>query len=168
MRLRVSSECVRVLFCATSLTMAWTASGHGWVTSPPSRQDHCARGRTSFDCGPVKYEPQSVEAPKGSWQCSGGSQFPILDQAAPWPVTSIQDVATFTWQLTAPHRTHSWEYFANGSAIQYVDGGNQAPPMSLSHTLSGLPHGRYTILARWNIADTPMAFYSCMDVQVSG
>ncbi|MEV8026238.1 hypothetical protein AB0O43_00005, partial [Cellulosimicrobium funkei] len=32
-----------------------------------SRQDNCAKGTTSFDCGSIKYEPQSDEAPKGSY-----------------------------------------------------------------------------------------------------
>src|SRR5690606_11312411 len=52
------------------VAVAPSASAHGWITSPPSRQDHCAKGTTSFDCGSIKYEPQSVEAPKGSMQCS--------------------------------------------------------------------------------------------------
>ncbi|MGQ4425104.1 hypothetical protein ACN6LL_007776, partial [Streptomyces violaceoruber] len=42
---------------------ASTASAHGWVTSPGSRQDQCAAG--IVDCGQIKYEPQSVEGPKG-------------------------------------------------------------------------------------------------------
>ena len=28
--------------------------------------------------------------------------------------------------------------------------------------------GRQTLLARWNIADTAMAFYSCVDLQIGG
>jgi predicted carbohydrate-binding protein with CBM5 and CBM33 domain len=76
--------------------------------------------------------------------------------------------ATFTWKLTAPHRTQSWEYFLNGTRIAFIDGAQQMPPYQLAHTLHGLPDGYHTILARWNIGDTPMAFYNCVDVFVSG
>ena len=42
---------------------AATASAHGYVNSPPSRQAQCAQG--TLPCGDIKYEPQSVEGPKG-------------------------------------------------------------------------------------------------------
>lgn len=165
---RIPLKSVQNLLCFSSLAISLPAIGHGWITSPPSRQDHCAKGRTSFDCGDIKYEPQSVEGPKGAWQCSGGSRFSILDTNGPWPVTTLGSQTTFTWQLTAPHRTQSWEYFMDGALIQYIDGGHQVPSYSVSHTLSSLPQGYHTIFARWNIADTPMAFYSCIDVFVGG
>lgn len=152
-----------------SVLSADVAFGHGWVTSPPSRQDHCAKGRTSFDCGQVRYEPQSVEAPKGAMSCSGGSSFSILDNhGLGWPVTNIGSTATVTWFCTACHRTRDWEYFVNGNRIGFFSGNNQQPSQTVSHTLSGLPAGRQRILARWNIGDTAMAFYACLDVQVGG
>jgi predicted carbohydrate-binding protein with CBM5 and CBM33 domain len=82
-------------------------------------------------------------------------------------VTQIGSKATFTWRLTASHRTQSWEYFINGTRIASIDGAQAMPGSQVSHTLQNLPEGYYTILARWNIADTPMAFYSCMDVMVT-
>ena len=45
------------------------ASAHGWITNPPSRQDQCFTGAVS-NCGPIQYEPQSVEAPKGRKKAS--------------------------------------------------------------------------------------------------
>ncbi len=39
------------------------AYAHGFVSSPPSRQARCAQG--AVQCGAIKYEPQSVEGPKG-------------------------------------------------------------------------------------------------------
>ncbi len=147
-----------------STSMLWA---HGWITSPASRQEHCARRATAFDCGPVQWEPQSVEAPKGALSCSGGSAFSILDGQGPWPVTQVGRSTTFTWKLTAPHRTQSWEYFLNGTRIGFVDGAQQIPGSEVSHTLQNLPDGYHTILARWNIGDTPMAFYNCVDVVVS-
>ncbi|CAM5705901.1 lytic polysaccharide monooxygenase [Streptomyces californicus] len=50
---------------------AGSASAHGYISSPPSRQAQCAAGTVS--CGSIKYEPQSVEGPKGLTSCSGGN-----------------------------------------------------------------------------------------------
>ncbi|MDR2997655.1 MAG: lytic polysaccharide monooxygenase [Microbacterium sp.] len=148
---------------------AVTAAGaHGWVTDPPSRQAQCAAGATSFDCGSIKYEPQSVEAPKGSMKCSGGNaEYAILDDASkPWPRTKIDSTATLTWNITARHSTSSWEYFVDGVPFAVFDGYNKQPDATVTHTLKNLPAGDHTILARWNVADTVNAFYNCMDVTV--
>src|SRR5690606_5779249 len=135
---------------------------------PPSRQDQCATGATSFDCGSIKYEPQSVEAPKGSMQCSGGSGYAILDdESKPWPRTTTGRDVTFQWKLTANHATSVWEYFVDGELFASFDGGNVQPPKDISHTLTGLPEGNHTILARWSVADTVNAFYSCVDLTVT-
>ncbi|WP_061961197.1 lytic polysaccharide monooxygenase [Demequina flava] len=143
------------------------AAAHGWVTSPPSRQDHCAAGTTSFDCGRIAYEPQSVEAPKGSMLCSGGSDFAVLDdESLPWPRTQTGTDVTFQWKLTAAHSTATWEYFVDGELFATYDQGGQQPPSNIQHTLTGLPEGDHTILARWNIADTAMAFYNCVDLTI--
>src|SRR5688572_10659700 len=107
-----------VLMFATvvaSLLSTNVVFGHGWITSPPSRQDSCAKHTTSFDCGQVQYEPQSVEGPKGSSLCSGGSSFTILDNhSLAWPVASGSNTQNFTWHCTACHVTRDWEYFVNG------------------------------------------------------
>ena len=145
------------------------AQAHGWITSPPSRADHCASGTVSFDCGGLQYEPQSVEAPKGSTQCSGGSGFTVVDDdSLPWPRTTIGGDTTFRWQITARHSTSTWEYFVDGQLFKTVDDGGAQPGATVEHTLSGLPAGDHTILARWNIADTVNAFYQCVDVTVTG
>lgn len=145
------------------------AEAHGWITSPPSRQDHCANGTTSFDCGAIKYEPQSVEAPKGSKQCSGGSGFDILDDSSkPWPRTTTGSSVTFQWKLTAAHNTSTWEYFVDGQLFKTYNQNGQQPPSNISHTLTGLPSGNHTILARWNVSNTAMAFYNCVDINVNG
>ena len=46
------------------------AFAHGYFSSPASRQAQCARGVVS--CGDIKWEPQSVEGPKGLRSCNGG------------------------------------------------------------------------------------------------
>jgi predicted carbohydrate-binding protein with CBM5 and CBM33 domain len=154
---------------AAPIVLAPAASAHGWITSPPSRQDNCAKGATSFDCGSIKYEPQSVEAPKGSKQCSGGGGFSILDDnSKPWPRKSVGSTVTFQWNLTAAHNTSTWEYFVDGTLHQTFSSGGQQPPSNISHTLTNLPSGNHTILARWNVSNTAMAFYNCVDITVGG
>lgn len=143
------------------------AYAHGWVVSPASRQQFCASNQAPLDCGDVKYEPQSVEAPKGSTLCSGGSRFNSLDAPVAWPTTSVGSDVNVTWKLTAPHRTATWNYFLDGQPFATVDEGNQIPAEFVTHTLQGLPSGRHTVLAVWNIGDTPMAFYSCIDLNVN-
>ena len=145
------------------------AQAHGWITNPPSRADHCATGTVSFDCGGLQYEPQSVEAPKGSTQCSGGTGFTVLDdESLPWPRTTVSGDATFKWTLTVQHRTSTWEYFVDGELFKTVDDGGTQPGATVEHTLTGLPAGDHTVFARWNISDTVNAFYQCVDVTVTG
>lgn len=150
------------------LATATGSSAHGWVTDPPSRAENCAAGTTSFDCGKIKYEPQSVEAPKGSLKCSGGApEYTVLDdETKPWPRKNIASTIDIKWNLTALHATQSWEYFLDGTLVKTVDAHGAKPTAVLSHRLTNLPRGQHTILARWNVADTPMAFYSCLDVNV--
>ncbi|WP_324786575.1 lytic polysaccharide monooxygenase [Streptomyces sp. H51] len=153
---------------AAVVTTASPASAHGWITSPPSRQDHCATGRVT-GCDGLQYEPQSVEAPKGSRLCSGGSRWRVLDdETKNWPVTPVSSTVTFQWRLTAAHSTSTWDYYVDGTLFKRFDQGNTQPPSNISHTLSGLPGGKHKILAVWNVADTPNAFYNCVDVQVGG
>ncbi|MGD3111350.1 lytic polysaccharide monooxygenase auxiliary activity family 9 protein [Streptomyces sp. YGL11-2] len=148
---------------------AGQASAHGYVSSPPSRQAQCAAG--TVECGPIKWEPQSVEGPKGLTSCSGGnSQFADLDDdSKPWQVTPIGSTQTFTWHFTARHATSNWQYFANGRKVAEFDGGGAQPPEEISHTVNfdGVT-GRQKILAVWNIADTANAFYACIDVSIGG
>jgi len=152
------------------LATGTAASAHGYVSAPPSRQALCAQ-RVVPDCGPIQFEPQSVEGPKGLKRCDGGlPQFSVLnDNSRAWPVRSVGRTVTFTWVFTARHRTSNWEYFIGNSRVAVVDGGNQQPAAVVDHRidLSAFP-GRHTLLAVWNIGDTPNAFYSCVDLFVGG
>lgn len=169
MRLR-STHLAAVVGAAAVLApvvVAPSASAHGWVTNPPSRQDLCGSGAVSFDCGGLQYEPQSVEAPKGSMKCSGGGGFSVVDdESLPWPRTQIGNTVTMKWKLTAQHATSTWEYFVDGVLHRTFDDGGAKPEAVVSHTLENLPAGDHTILARWNVADTANAFYACVDVTV--
>jgi predicted carbohydrate-binding protein with CBM5 and CBM33 domain len=155
----------------TSLFVAVSpASAHGYISSPPSRQANCASGAVA-NCGDIIYEPQSVEAPKGSTQCNGGgSRFAVLnDNSRAWPVATVGTTVTFNWVLTARHSTSTWEYFIGGTLLASFNDGGAQPGATKSHTVSmGGFRGRQTLLARWNIADTVNAFYSCVDLNIGG
>jgi chitin-binding protein len=153
-----------------SLLVAAPASAHGYVSAPPSRQALCANG-TVTGCGDIQWEPQSVEGPKGLRSCSGGnSRFAVLDNdARGWPATSVGTSTTFTWVFTARHATRDYEYYIGNTRLALFSGNGQQPPQTVSHqvNLAGFS-GRQKVLAIWNIADTPMAFYACIDVQIGG
>ncbi|GGM08554.1 lytic polysaccharide monooxygenase [Dactylosporangium sucinum] len=168
MRKTVLYPLVALGAAAGSLVVASPASAHGYVSSPPSRQALCAQGKVA-GCGPIQYEPQSVEGPKGLKSCNAGlSQFGVLDDdSRNWPATQVGTSVTFNWVLTARHATSTWEYFIGNTRVaQFNDGGKQ-PNATVSHQVSLAGYsGRQKILAVWNIADTANAFYNCVDVQI--
>ncbi len=171
MRMRNKIRSTAAVGAATALAFtlmpAGAASAHGYIDTPASRQAQCAAGTVS--CGPIQWEPQSVEGPKGLMSCSGGNEaFSELDDDNyGWDVTPVGTTATFDWTITAAHSTATWEYFIDGQLIESFDDGGAQPPWNFSHDvdLSGYS-GEQTVLARWNVADTPMAFYVCVDVNV--
>ncbi|MUL42345.1 chitin-binding protein [Streptomonospora sp. PA3] len=150
-----------------ALLPAGVASAHGYISSPPSRQAQCAAG--TVDCGQIKWEPQSVEGPKGLTSCSGGnSRFAELDDDRKgWAVTPVGRSVDFTWSLTAQHATATWEYYIGNDLLASFNDGGARPPATVTHNvdLSGYS-GHQTVLAVWNVADTANAFYACVDVNV--
>ncbi|MEU0846953.1 lytic polysaccharide monooxygenase auxiliary activity family 9 protein [Streptomyces flaveolus] len=147
---------------------AGNASAHGYISSPPSRQAQCAAGTVS--CGSIKYEPQSVEGPKGLMSCSGGnSAFAELDNDSKgWKVTPVSRTTSFNWRLTAQHATSTWQYYTGGRKIAEFNDGGARPGATVTHQVNfGSLTGRQKVLAVWNIADTANAFYACVDVNVS-
>ncbi|MEU8239772.1 lytic polysaccharide monooxygenase [Actinoplanes missouriensis] len=146
------------------------ASAHGYISSPPSRQANCASGAVS-GCGDIVYEPQSVENPKGSTQCNGGgSRFTVLnDNSKAWPAANVGSSVTFNWVITARHATSTWEYFIGNKLVASFNDNGAQPGASKSHTVNFSGYsGRQTVLARWNVADTINAFYSCVDLNFGG
>ncbi|MEU9558299.1 lytic polysaccharide monooxygenase auxiliary activity family 9 protein [Streptomyces fumanus] len=147
---------------------ASNASAHGYISTPPSRQAQCAAGTVS--CGSIKYEPQSVEGPKGLMSCSGGnSAFAELDNDSKgWKVTPVSRTTSFNWRLTAQHATSTWQYYASGRKIAEFNDGGARPGATVTHQVNfGSLTGKQKVLAVWNIADTANAFYACVDVNVS-
>lgn len=148
---------------------AGVANAHGYVSSPASRQAQCAQGVVA--CGEIKYEPQSVEGTKGLRSCSGGvGRFSELDDDGKgWQVHSVGRTVSFSWQLTAQHRTANWEYYIGNTRVGLVEGNNAIPSQSFSHSIDlGSFTGRQKLLAIWNIGDTAAAFYSCIDLDIGG
>ncbi|MCX4680950.1 lytic polysaccharide monooxygenase [Streptomyces sp. NBC_01433] len=147
---------------------ASSAGAHGYISSPPSRQAQCAAGTIS--CGEIKYEPQSVEGPKGLTSCSGGnSRFADLDDDSKgWRVSPVSRSQSFQWTLTARHSTSTWQYYAGGQKIAEFNDNGAQPGATVTHQVNFGSHtGKQKVLAVWNIADTSNAFYACIDVNVS-
>ncbi|MFF3763062.1 lytic polysaccharide monooxygenase [Streptomyces sp. NPDC001922] len=123
MRTRTRAAVVGLSLTGTLLLAAGSATGHGSPHLPVSRQVLCADGAVQ-DCGPIQWEPQSVEGPKGfplrgpadGTICSGGnSRFAQLDdpRGGTWPATAVTagERYTFSWRLTAPHATEDFRYY---------------------------------------------------------
>jgi len=148
---------------------AATASAHGYILSPPSRQAQCAQHTVS--CGDIQWEPQSVEGPKGLRNCHGNvDRFAELsDDSKPWKATSVGTQVSFTWTFTARHATKNFEYYIGNTRVADFEMNNAQPPATLTHPVNlGNVSGRVRLLAVWNIGDTANAFYSCVDLQVGG
>src|SRR3954447_5563972 len=138
MRRRYTLPALTVAAIVASLFVAVSpASAHGYISSPPSRQANCASGAVA-NCGDIIYEPQSVEAPKGSMQCNGGgARFAVLnDNNKGWVATSVGSSVTFTWTLTARHSTRDWEYFIGNTRVGFISDGGRQPGATVTHTVS--------------------------------
>ncbi|UZN03794.1 lytic polysaccharide monooxygenase [Cellulomonas sp. S1-8] len=167
-RLLLSVMAVLALtFAMLAVAPTSPAAAHGWISDPPSRQDLCYTGAIS-NCGPVMYEPWSVEAKKGSMQCSGGGRFTELDnESRTWPRQAVSTNETFTWDIVANHSTSTWEYFVDGVLHTTINDNGAMPPKRFTHQINNLPTGNHKIFVRWNIADTVNAFYQCIDAYIT-
>lgn len=186
---------VFVLTCLSMFLLADKASAHGYIDSPGSRGYLCKTGQNT-DCGAVMYEPQSLEAPKGfpaagpadGKIASAGGIFPKLDEqsATRWSKVNISaGQNTFTWKISANHRTTSWKYYITKAnwdpnapltrnsfdltPFCTVNYGGAQPPDTYSDTCNVPARtGYHVILAVWEIADTANAFYNVIDVNFGG
>lgn len=166
-------------------------NAHGYINNSRAA---LAKSGENKNAGPVQYEPQSVEAPGNYPQAgpadgqiaSGGGKFSALDAqtADRWTKVPMKGGKnTFTWTLTAPHRTSEWKYYitkkgwdpndplerSDFEQIGRVEGNGQVPLSTVTHTID-VPtdrQGYYVILGVWEIADTENAFYQVVDVQLS-
>lgn len=182
-----------LLLFACMLAFAKSVSAHGYVDDPASRAIQCKNGLNT-NCGPIIYEPQSLEGPKGfpaagpadgKIASAGLAGFSALDQqsATRWnKVNMTSGTNTFTWKFTARHATTSYRYFItkpdwNPNApltraqldltpFCTINGNGQQPPATLSHSCNVPARtGYHIILAVWDIADTQNAWYIAIDAQ---
>ena len=190
----VAGGIMLVMFVVT-LLFSGTVLAHGYIDSPSSRADLCAK-KVNKNCGFIIYEPQSLEAYKGfpaagpadGKIASANGAFPELDQqsATRWSKVNITPgTTTFHWTIEANHATTSWKYYitkqdwnpnAPLSRASFdltpfcnVDYKGKQPPHSYSDTCN-VPSrtGYQVILAVWEIADTANAFYNVIDVDFGG
>ncbi|UOY93304.1 lytic polysaccharide monooxygenase [Ectobacillus sp. JY-23] len=184
-----------VLFVLFSLfVFGKEAAAHGYIQSPASRSLLCQQGQ-NVNCGQIRYEPQSLEGIGGfpqtgpaDGQITGAGHYPELYEqtATRWLKVNLSGGAnTFTWKLTAAHRTKEWKYYitkkgwdpnkpiARGDldAMPFCsfNTGGAAPSSTVSHqcTVPTDRTGYYVILGVWEIFDTSNAFYQAIDVNLS-
>ncbi|MCY0923106.1 lytic polysaccharide monooxygenase [Streptomyces sp. H27-G5] len=172
-----------------------TASSHGYTDTPISRQKLCANKTVSncgqIQWEPQSAEglkgfPAAGPA-DGKICAAGNAQFAELDdqRGGTWPATRVNSGQSygFRWQFTANHSTTDFKYYVTKNGwdptrpltraaldpqpfltVAY----NGARPASTTVHQGAMPSGktgRHMILAVWTVNDTPMAFYSCSDVQ---
>ncbi|MBD0739282.1 lytic polysaccharide monooxygenase [Streptomyces sp. CBMA29] len=195
MRKKISAAVIGLGVAGSFVLATGSASSHGYISTPPSRQALCAAG-TVTNCGDIQYEPQSVEGPKGfpaggpadGKICSGAnSRFAQLDapRNGGWPATHLTggQSYTFTWKLTAQHSTTDFSYYLtkagydpkkpltramlNTTPFLKVPYNGSQPPTTVVHqgTIPSGLSGKQLIVGVWTIADTANAFYACADVQ---
>jgi len=181
-----------ILTCITLTVMAGAASAHGYIESPRSRSYECKLRST---CGEIQYEPQSVEGPDrypdsgptdGKIASAGIARFSALDAQSNnmWPRQKMDSGQnTFTWNLTAAHRSKDWRYFitkpnwdpnapiTRGSfeSEPFCVNTNSSPSLKESHSCN-VPErsGYHLILAVWDVGDTSNSFYQVIDAEFSG
>ncbi|MGX7420014.1 lytic polysaccharide monooxygenase [Carnobacterium gallinarum] len=169
-----------------------SASAHGYVSSPGSRAYKGSNlgGNLNTNVGQAQWEPQSIEAPKGTFitgklASAGLAQFSLLDEqtATRWHKSNISNgPLSLTWTLTARHSTANWQYYMtkkgwnpnqpldikNFDLIGQVNDNGAIPSSSVTHNVT-VPtdrEGYNVILAVWTINDTTNAFYQAIDVNV--
>ncbi len=189
----ISVGCASAIFisCIPQLVLA-----HGYISSPQSRSYFCKLG-SNANCGPVQWEPQSVEGPDrfpetgpddGKIASGGLSQFSQLNEqtATRWHKTSIQSGWNqINWHFTANHSTRDWRYYITKptwnpnqpltrnsfdlNPFCVADGNNRRPPVDITHNCY-VPErdGYHVILGVWDVGDTTNSFYQVVDVQVGG
>ncbi|WP_163834418.1 N-acetylglucosamine-binding protein GbpA [Spartinivicinus ruber] len=184
------------LALVSSIIIAQGVFAHGYVSQPESRSLKCKQG-DNVKCGPVQYEPQSVEGPDGfpnggpedgKIASAGLSQFSQLNEQTVnrWNKTNLKPGPNkFSWHFTANHVTKNFNYYitkpnwnpnAQLSRSSFdlqpfctIPGNNARPPVDVTHQCN-VPNrkGYHVILAVWDVGDTVMSFYQAIDVNING
>jgi N-acetylglucosamine-binding protein A len=169
---------------------------HGYLTDPPARSFLC-KGGGQTNCGPIQYEPQSLEGvsgfpsggpPDGRIASAGLGQYGAMDEqtSSRWIKRDITaGTRNFTWTHTANHVTRNYRYYLTRpgwnqnsplTRAQFdtqpfcvIDGGMRQPqPTSVQRCNVPQRSGYHVILSVWEIGDTTNSFYSVADVMFQG
>jgi chitin-binding protein len=186
-------ELKKIALAVATLTLSCGAMAHGYIESPQSRAYKCQLHENT-DCGPVQYEPQSVEKTSGfpagpfprDGELASGSipKFSPLDKQSMniWAKNPIKaGLNKFTWYHAAQHKTNNWRYYLtkqdwdvnkpltreafDTTPFCQVDGNGQMPSQRQTHDCN-VPQrtGYQVIYGVWEIADTANSFYQVVDV----
>ena len=170
------------------------AYSHAYLTT--SRAQLCQE-RQNLNCGPVIYEPQSLEGndgfpsegPKDGAIASAGrdGQWSLLNEQTPtrWKKVAMTSGSnTFQWNFKAVHRTKDYKYYItkqgwdstqplSRSAFDLapfcqVQGNNALPNQQENHHCT-VPNrtGYQVILGVWDVSDTAASFYNVIDAEFS-
>lgn len=211
---------------ASALAAAFALSGAGLVSAAPTtatgveavdnreREEFAAQPRHGFvgnaesdviarqamdantGLGPIEWEPQSLEAPKGfpeggpadgriaSAETAIGAS---LDEQSStrWAKNLIRPgEISIGWNFTAPHKTSKWHYYITKTGwdqnaplkrsefepLATVEHDGSAASGNSTHkvTVPDDHSGYHVILAVWDVADTDNAFYNVIDVDIDG
>ncbi|MFS7185501.1 N-acetylglucosamine-binding protein GbpA [Serratia proteamaculans] len=186
-------ELKKIALAVATLTLSCGALAHGYVESPQSRAYKCNL-QQNIDCGPVQYEPQSVEKdsgfPSGPLPRDGELASASIPNYSPldkqsmnmWAKNPIKaGINKFTWYHTAQHKTNNWRYYitkqnwdankpltreAFESAPFCQEEGHGQMPSQRQVTECNVPErsGYQVIYGVWEIADTANSFYQVIDV----
>lgn len=193
--MKLSHTC-RLALLGAGLLIQSSVWAHGYMSQPAARSFLCKQG-TNTNCGPIQFEPQSLEQ-KSGFPNGGPSdgriasadlgQFGNLDEqsSSRWTKRNISaGNQTFTWTLTAFHRTAGYRYYMTKQGWNpnapltrasfdlqpfcVIDSGNAVPPPVVNHQCN-VPQrsGHQIILGVWQIGDTVNSFYNVSDVMFSG
>lgn len=183
-----------VLMCVTALMSTFSYS-HAYITQ--SRAKLCQE-RQNINCGPVIYEPQSVEGADGfptTGPADGtiasagrGGQWSLLNEQTPtrWKKVALTSGSnTFNWHFTAVHRTKDFKYYITKqdwdssqplsrasfdlTPFCQIQGNNALPNADEAHTCTVPARTGYQIiLGVWDVSDTGASFYHVIDADFSG
>lgn len=170
---------------------------HGYMSYPKSRavvcRDQQMGGAIQWEPQSVEAAKgfPTYGPPDGQLASGGHARFGVLDgvrdpKGDPWWANPIRAgaIVQWDWWLTASHETTGFSYFVTR------DGWDQTTPLTRAHfepvpfltvewtgakPVQAVSHwgrtpdktGRHVIYGVWTIADTPMAFYQAIDVEIS-
>lgn len=186
----IKNICMTLGVFGAFLTLSESSFAHGYIQNSRVHLSHLGINQNA---GPAQYEPQSIEAlgnfpleGPADGQIAGAGKYHELDAQSidRWEKISMNGGKnSFTWTLTAPHRTDEWKYYITKAdwdpnspltrddlELIYTKDDNGAMPASTVTHSFDLPtdrDGYHLILGVWEIEDTVNAFYQVMDIELN-